>query len=152
MKRFLVNALVVVLMMTMIVVSVSADNSEDTEFAYFRIVANDFSLLEEKRAKENDTSVYLYLEPILDFQAGVRVATFGFDPVLNSLYNETISYGQSVPYVTCFKGIEYGIHNFIYENGRPLAVLGFMTTGTTTTATVSGKWSPDSVGALTIAH
>lgn len=150
MKRIVTYLVVAVLLVSAVSTSVSAANYTDTEFSFFSINAEYLTLLEEKRAKEDSSSVYVYFEDYYNPLTVVEVATFGYASGSATGFNVTVSYGEPVNYVTCRKGVEYGIHNWIYERGYSYATLGMQTPGGTDI--VSGLWSPDSVGDLVIAH
>ena len=63
--------------------------------------------------------------------------------------NCTYKNGAIVGYVTCRKGVDYSVHNLIYENGYPYATLAFRNFEGITSTTVRGTWSADSYGTYT---
>ena len=100
MKRFFAYLVITVLLISAVSTSVSAANYYDTEFMFFSINAEYFTLLEEKRAKDDDSSVYVYFYTNVNPKETVEVATYGYMSQSSTGVNLTYSDGDFVNYVT----------------------------------------------------
>ena len=146
-RRIISTFLLVMLLASAMCVSASAANTTDTYFNSFKATVLGYNAMSntDARSKTNNSCVYLYITS--GTYSSVRVRALGSSSQTGSWTNRTY-YGGYVSYVTCAVGVQYQIHNMIYESGESWAKLSFHSPYTNPNY-ISGAWSPDCAGSYT---
>ncbi|MBM7542278.1 hypothetical protein [Amphibacillus cookii] len=143
-KKLGVIILSAIMFLTIIPTPIFAANVKDTSFS-FNIQSN-ANRYTRSRAKQNSSSTYVHVKQVPAVY--IRTNVQGFRPTSgtgsNYWANETIG-GQ----ISLRKG-QWLIKQLVYENGGRSARLQFKKHSTN--GTVSGVWSPDSVGSYPYAN
>ncbi|CDD54418.1 hypothetical protein [Ruminococcus sp. CAG:379] len=137
--------------------SVHAANTGDTRITNFTAapgIADTYTELpvDEKgvRVKTNNSSVYIYLTAA---DRDVYVQTWGLSDTWwsSAVANRTCNKnGRSTARVTVSAGTRYVVKNLIYERGDACAGLKFASTSYYNPSTITGVWSPDFSGNLSV--
>ena len=137
--------------------SVHAANTGDTRITNFTAapgIADTYTELpvDEKgvRVKTNNSSVYIYLTAA---DRDVYVQTWGLSDTWwsSAVANRTCNKnGRSTARVTVSAGTRYFVKNLIYERGDACAGLKFASTSYYNPSTITGVWSPDFSGNLSV--
>ncbi|WP_163578501.1 hypothetical protein [Gracilibacillus thailandensis] len=133
-------------MLTLVPISTFASNHGDTSFRFSVSTSNNYAYT-GSRSKENTTSTYVNVEqvPITYIYADVQ----GYRPSSVSGTNYWVDETLGGDKVTLSKG-KWLVKQLVYENGGRSARLKFQRYYGT--GTVSGVWSPDSVGSYPYAN
>lgn len=103
----------------------------------------------DSRKKDGDSPVYLYYSSATNNRyTYVYVRAYGDDTKNLTLNAKAID----TDHVTCYLGNKYLIRSNIFESKCKTATLGFKSANYIQSQTVSGKWSPDSVGSYPYAN
>jgi hypothetical protein len=141
--RLIGVALTLALMFSLVSAIPAYASSSDSYYTYTIYFNLSSEQPTEARNKENDTSVYINNYSY----TSLYVRTFGRVSSDYSWVNRTINGHATIPHG------EYFIWQTIYENGGRQARLGLTTQlSSASGATVSGAWSPDSVGSYPVAN
>lgn len=143
-KKLGMIILSVTMFFTLIPTSAFAANVKDRNFKFS--ITNDINHYTAARAKENTSSTYVHVEQVPSVYIRTNVQGFRPSSVTGTNYwtNETIG-GQ----ISLRKG-QWLIKQLVYENGGRSARLQLKKHSTN--GTVSGVWSPDSVGSYLYAN
>lgn len=125
-------------------------DSGDRYFTDFTISPRDYAMpTVAYGSKDDSTSVYVYLTDATDYRYNyVKVRTYGPGKI-----NLTCdSSGERQDHVSCYIGQEHEVYNTIWESGYRAANIGLCSANYINTQTVSGRWSPDTVGHFPVAN
>ena len=152
-KRFLFLILAVTTLVTAMIATASASNYTDREIVSFHIPYYRYSTPLDPRDKEDSSPVYLYITDLSYSNYNILVQALGCTSKTGSysFENLTVSNGAMAQYVACREGVQYSIHSDIYEEGYAYASLRFQDRGESSGNTITGLWSPDSIGTYTSA-
>lgn len=146
-KRIISLLLVIAAILSVTTITAFAaenNNHEDIDIWPIPLSINWFTYARGTAGQKKDTSpVYLHVED--GNRAAVKVSARGCDSDGNNGVNWTYSNGKVVDFVTCTIGEQYLIQSLISEKGYSYAVLWFKSTNVLGDS-ISGVWSPDSVG------
>lgn len=137
-KKLSLLILSVIMILTILPTQTLASNHGDTNYS-FTLTTNS-SVTTKERAKNNTTSTYVRLDSVPG--SAVLISVEGFRPTgsggTNVWMNETVG-GTQVA-----KPGQWLVRQNVYERGGRSARLRFQRYSTS--GTVNGAWSPDSVG------
>lgn len=124
-------------------------DASDTYFTNFSISPFNYKTpTEAYRTKDTDTSVYMYLTGATNYRYNyVNVKAFGTGRTNCTLNAEGVPTGN----VMCYLYVEHEIYNNIRESGYLLANVGLSSANFVDSQTVTGRWSPDTVGNFQVA-
>ena len=150
-KRLVALMLLVVTIFSVVSVSASASNWQDTDFYNFTL--RSYQRYLNPRAKEDTTPCYVKITAAAHNQTTFISANGCYSSSSSATrYNCTRNgNGYSVAHVSILPYQGYLVRSMIYENKYPYASLGF-STPIVGGNEVSGVWSPDSVGSYPYAY
>ena len=137
-KRIVAIVLVALCFVSAIAISAFADTENNTRSVY---LSNGTGAYGQVRGKDNDTSIYLYINSAPTSHS--YVAAYGCSSSGSGCVNLTCVDGSTVDYVICRTGVGYSVHSLVNEAGYSYTRLGF-TALTTASGYLSYTWSPDS--------
>lgn len=145
MKKYFATMIVSMMVACSIsILSVGAQtrSSEDDPISAFTISPTNYNKV-PARAKENSTPIYLWYKSATNNRYEyVYVRAYAGGTTHYTLNAKAVS----TDHVTCTLGNKYLIRTNIYESKKDVATLGFKGTNIIENQTISGMWSPDSVG------
>lgn len=150
-KRLVALMLLVVTIFSVVSVSASASNWQDSKFYNFTLYSYQRYL--NPRAKEDTSPCYVKITKA-DHNQTTFISANGCysDGKYAARYNCTRDgNGKSVAHVSILPNQGYLVRSMIYENKYPYASLGF-STPIVGGNEVTGVWSPDSVGSYPYAY
>lgn len=142
-KRFLLLALMAIVLLPVLSQEACASTANIDE-RVLNVRGSSVAAYSSYQQKDNTSAVYLKITSFTDVHTYVSV--YGvLDDGTRSL-NLTMA-GSTVGNVVCRTGVNYSVHNGVYENGYRKVQLGFQRLiPTAGTANMDIRWSPDSAG------
>lgn len=153
-KIFLKNIVAIILAVSLFQMNYSyikaeTRSSEDSYIENFTIKALDYTKLPTYRSKGDSTPLYFWYKSAANNRYNyIFVRALGTGAVNCTLNGRA----DLVDNVTCTLGRKYSIRSNIYEKKCPTASLSFRSSNITSAQTISGAWSPDSVGTYEYAY
>lgn len=144
MKKIISTLLLIAIFVTAFSVSSFAANTEDVKYQF--VVTPTESSMTDPLSKEDDSAVYTKVT-YLEYGSNCKVSVYGGNSkqtLSPGWVNYTYSKGLPTDFVTLNKNINYSVHNYVNESGKPYARLGVKGNTAYTYEHVVGWWSPDS--------
>lgn len=147
-KRILAILLGVIAIVSMMAVSVAANNCDDTSFEFTISYSSKYT---DPRYKSDDTPCYANVEQATYSSKQILVSACGCTVDGGNKTNLTVNGdGVSVSQVTLYLNDARRIRSDIYEAGFSYATLGFFSPAGSNW--IKGVWSPDSIGSYPYAY